>query len=136
MDNNELIEKFFNQLYEYDTIASFGFKRYKFEKFSACAAGLLSHNSGKKIICSFNIYDDDPETVELNIQFHNNYTTEQLKITGSKVAQMMHKEIKVVEFEESMEYFIYYDIDEINDAVGMLITILDEISKVVTFIIN
>ena len=49
---------------------------------------------------------------------------------------MMHKEIKVVEFEESMEYFIYYDIDEINDAVGMLITILDEISKVVTFIIN
>ena len=130
----ECVENFFKQLYQYDIITAKGFQMYQLEKMISCAAGLVSFNTKSKIICAFNIYNNNPDEVELNIQFYNNNSLEKLNVIGGKIAQKLHKDIKVAEYEESIEYYIYYNIYEVSEAVDMLIEILDELSNSVMFV--
>lgn len=132
---NPKTEEFYSQLYQVPFIADHHFECFRFKKqeFTAFATTLISKKD-QKITCSFNIYDEYPDIVEIDMQFFNKCTLETLKIIGDKVAKKFNKNIKVVENESCIEYLIYYHLSEIEDVLDVFFTILDVFGHTSTFI--
>ncbi len=137
MDQIQRIEDFYRKLYQDDFILTHGFERYRFgaKEFYACASTLRS-KSGREITVSFNIHDEEPDEAELVIQLLNQSSLEQIRIIGSGISQKMHKEISVYDEPGCISMVSYYDIDDVDGIIEMLKTTLEEVSKVVFFVLN
>lgn len=137
MNQVERIEKFYKELYQDDFIASHGFERFRFgsQEFFACASTLRS-KSGREITCSFNIHDEEPDEAELVIQLLNRSSTEQVKVIGEKLAKELGKDINVYEEPECISMVTYYPIEDVPGIIKMLKRTLEEVNKVLLFIVK
>lgn len=137
MNQVERIENFYKELYQDDFIASHGFERFRFgsQEFFACASTLRS-KSGREITCSFNIHDEEPDEAELVIQLLNRSSTEQVKVIGEKLAKELGKDINVYEEPECISMVTYYPIEDVPGIIKMLKRTLEEVNKVLLFIVK
>lgn len=137
MNQVERIENFYKELYQDDFIASHGFERFRFgsQEFFACASTLRS-KSGREITCSFNIHDEEPDEAELVIQLLNRSSTEQVKVIGEKLAKELCKDINVYEEPECISMVTYYPIEDVPGIIKMLKRTLEEVNKVLLFIVK
>lgn len=128
---------FYNQLLRNSFINSHGFELYRFpsQGFIALASSLRS-KSGRDITVSFNIHDDESDIVELVIQLHNKCSLEQVKTVGSIVAQKTHTDIHLYPESDCISLVSYYDIRDISGPINTFTTALEEINKVVMFVIS
>lgn len=137
MNQVERIENFYKELYQDDFIASHGFERFRFgsQEFFACASTLRS-KSGREITCSFNIHDEEPDEAELVIQLLNRSSIEQVKVIGEKLAKELGKDINVYEEPECISMVTYYPIEDVPGIIKMLKRTLEEVNKVLLFIVK
>ena len=137
MNQVERIENFYKELYQDDFIASHGFERFRFgsQEFFACASTLRS-KSGREITCSFNIHDEEPDEAELVIQLLNRSSTEQVKVIGEKLAKELGKDINIYEEPECISMVTYYPIEDVPGIIKMLKRTLEEVNKVLLFIVK
>ena len=137
MNQVERIENFYKELYQDDFIASHGFERFRFgsQEFFACASTLRS-KSGREITCSFNIHDEEPDEAELVIQLLNRSSMEQIKVIGEKLAKELGKDINVYEEPECISMVTYYPIEDVPGIIKMLKRTLEEVNKVLFFVVK
>lgn len=137
MNQVERIENFYKELYQDDFIASHGFERFRFgsQEFFACASTLRS-KSGREITCSFNIHDEEPDEAELVIQLLNRSSMEQIKVIGEKLAKELGKDINVYEEPECISMVTYYPIEDVLGIIKMLKRTLEEVNKVLFFVVK
>ena len=137
MTQAERIDDFYRKLYEFEFIRTHGFERYRFgsDEFFACASTLRS-KSGRRITVSFNIHDEEPDEVELVLQFLNKSSLEQIRTVCEKVAIEEGTDINLYEEPDCISATAYFDIEDVDGPVSMMTNILDKVSKVVLFMIN
>lgn len=137
MNNLQHIQNFYRNLYKDDFIGSHGFELYRIDgqDFYACASTLKS-KAGRQMTCSFNIHDGEPEEVELVIQLLNKSSLEQIKVVGEKLSHILNHEINVYDEEECISLVLYYSIHDIEEVIHAFKIMLEEINKVVFFILS
>ena len=130
-------KSYYSKLITNDFIQKFGFEMFRFEKcgFFAFATSLKSKR-GRDITVSFNIHDDESDIVELVIQLHNKCSLEQVKTVGSIVAHKVHTDIHLYQEPDCISLVSYYDIRDTFGPINAFTTALEEINKVVMFVIS
>ncbi len=137
MDQEDKIEDFYRKLYDDEFILTHDFQRMFFgeQEFFACASTLKSRQ-GREITVSFNVHCEAKDEVELVIQLLNQTSLEQIKIVGTKISQKMHKDISVYEEPGCISMVSYHSIDDIDEIIEMFKVTLEEVNKVLFFVVN
>lgn len=137
MNQADRIDDFYRKLYQDDFILKKGFERYRFgaQEFYACAATLVS-KAGREITASFNIHDEAPDEVELVVQLLNKSSLEQVKTVAGIIAKKIQRDVMVYDEPECISMVSYYDIDEVKEVTEAFKISLEEVNKVVMFIIK
>lgn len=127
----------FSQLHKYEFIRKHGFEGYLFSKegFFACASTLQCKN-GRKITASFNIHQENPEEIELVMQFPNKASLEQIRVIYEQLSRELSKTINIYEESDCISAVSYYRTTDLNAAVDMLQNTLKKIKSVTFYIIN
>lgn len=113
------------------------FEKYRFEESGFyCLGATIQNEKGYELTIAFNISDDDPGHLELCINFLNRVSKEQIRTIGNKVAIQDGRKIILYEEPDCISLVSYFSVDETDIAVHIMLDILDEIDKVLLFVVN
>lgn len=137
MNQEQRIENCYREIFNDDFINTHGFERYRFgaQEFFAAASTLRS-KSGREITVSFNIHDEQPDELELVMQFLNKSSLEQIKTIAESIAIDCRNEINIYEETNCISLVSYFALEEVDRAIEMMKVILERVNKVVLFVLN
>ena len=137
MTQAERIDDFYRKLFESEFIRTHGFERFRFgsDEFFACASTLRSKD-GREITVSFNIHDEEPDEVELVMQFLNKSSLEQIRTICEQIAIKEGTDISLYQEPGCISATAYFDIEDVDGPLSMMLNILDWVSKVVLFMVK
>lgn len=129
--------KIMDQLLQDDFISNKGFIKLRFndERFTSLGTTVVN-NSGREITIVFSIYDDSPDIIELNIEFRNKCSVEQIKVIGEKIAEKHHRKLELYGNGECTALVSLFAADEIEKSISMMKDILEEVNKVLIFLVK
>ena len=136
MDSVRKIYSFFDKLERDEFIKDRGFQKIRVgeEEMFALAASLRSKR-GCEVTVSFNIHDDEPNECEMAIRLHNRCSIEQLKKAAGDIAIEKHREIGIYEDNPELVLASWYNLDESNEALDMMKSLLSVINKKVMIMV-
>lgn len=135
MNITPLAKKTFSTLLENDFIATHGFEEHRIEELGLSAlASKLIFNSGKEVTVAFNIYDDEPNQVELVIQIMNKYS--QIKISAPPIVEETTKDIDIYKDPRCISMVSYYNLYELNNALETMECVILHLDSVALCIVE
>lgn len=137
MRQEDRINDFYSKLNQDEFIRTHSFEKYRFgnQEFYAFAATLKS-KSGREITCSFNIHDEEPDEVELVMQFLNKSSLEQIRTIAEQIASDLVKDINIYNEPNCVSMVSYFDIEDVEGVLNMLKVTLKQVNKVMFFLLN